>query len=126
MWSLNVRQMKRSHTVQYTRTVRYEKFIFTLYFLISTISWNPCKVRDSCFLKYIASLIYIAYFICLIFMWVIQGSLNNSTMILSVKFKLYFFRLKLKLIKSVAYSSQWSHTGQLDFCNWLADGSTTG
>ena len=29
-------------------------------------------------------------------------------------------------IKSVAYSSQESHTGQLDFCNWLADGSTTG
>ena len=28
--------------------------------------------------------------------------------------------------KSVAYSSQGSHTGQLDFCNWLADGSTTG
>ena len=27
---------------------------------------------------------------------------------------------------SVAYSSQGSHTGQLDFCNWLADGSTTG
>jgi len=26
----------------------------------------------------------------------------------------------------VAYSSQGSHTGQLDFCNWLADGSTTG
>ena len=25
---------------------------------------------------------------------------------------------KLK-IKSVAYSSQGSHTGQLDFCNWL-------
>ena len=32
---------------------------------------------------------------------------------------------KLK-IKSVAYSSQGSHTDQLDFCNWLADGSTTG
>ena len=29
-------------------------------------------------------------------------------------------------IKSVAYSSQGSHTGQLDFRNWLADGSTTG
>ena len=25
----------------------------------------------------------------------------------------------------MAYSSQGSHTGQLDFCNWLADGSTT-
>ena len=32
----------------------------------------------------------------------------------------------IKKIKSVAYSSQGSHTGQLDFCNWLADGSTTG
>ena len=31
-----------------------------------------------------------------------------------------------KLIKSVAYGTQGSHTGQLDFCNWLADGSTTG
>ena len=27
---------------------------------------------------------------------------------------------------SVAYSSQGNHTGQLDFCNWLADDSTTG
>ena len=27
--------------------------------------------------------------------------------------------LSLK-IKSVAYSSQGNHTGQLDFCNWLA------
>ena len=25
---------------------------------------------------------------------------------------------------SVAYSSQGSHTGQLDFCNWLADGQS--
>ena len=30
----------------------------------------------------------------------------------------------IKKFKSVAYSSQVSHTGQLDFCNWLADGST--
>ena len=28
------------------------------------------------------------------------------------------------LIKSMAYSSQGSHTGQLDFCNWLVDDST--
>ena len=33
--------------------------------------------------------------------------------------------IKLK-IKSVAYSSQGSHISQLDFCNCLADGSTTG
>ena len=25
----------------------------------------------------------------------------------------------------MAYISQGSHTGQLDFCNWLADSSTT-
>jgi hypothetical protein len=29
-------------------------------------------------------------------------------------------------IKSLAYSSQGSHTDQLDFCNWQADGSTMG
>ena len=33
---------------------------------------------------------------------------------------------KIKKIKSVAYSSQRSHTGQLDFCNWLADGCRMG
>ena len=33
--------------------------------------------------------------------------------------------LKIKF-KSVACSSQRSHTGQLDFCNWLADSSTMG
>ena len=36
------------------------------------------------------------------------------------------YRLLILKIKSVAYISQGSHTGQLDFCNWLADGSTTG
>ena len=35
-------------------------------------------------------------------------------------------KLNLKKIKSVAYSSQGSHIGQLDFCNWLADSSMTG
>ena len=34
--------------------------------------------------------------------------------------------VKIIKIKSVAYSSQGSQTGQLDFCNWLADSSTTG
>ena len=29
-------------------------------------------------------------------------------------------------IKSVAYNSQGSQAGQLDFCNWLADNNTTG
>ena len=32
----------------------------------------------------------------------------------------------IKKIKFVAYSFQGSHTGQLDFLNWLADGNTTG
>ena len=40
-------------------------------------------------------------------------------------YKLLFFFYLLK-IKSVAYSSQRSHTDQLDFCNWPADGNTTG
>ena len=38
---------------------------------------------------------------------------------------IYIYILDLKN-KSMAYSSQGSHTGQLDFCNWLADGSTMG
>ena len=29
-------------------------------------------------------------------------------------------------IKYVAYSSQGNHTGQLDSCNWLAGGRSTG
>ena len=32
----------------------------------------------------------------------------------------------VKKFKTVAYSSQGSHTSQLDFCNWLTDGSMTG
>ena len=39
---------------------------------------------------------------------------------------MYSFVLLIKKIKSLVYSSQGSYTGQLDFCNWLADGSTTG
>ena len=38
--------------------------------------------------------------------------------------KTHYFEI-IQLIKSVAYSSQGSHTGQLDLWNWLADGSTT-
>ena len=38
----------------------------------------------------------------------------------------YILKIKNLKIKSVAYSSQRSQTGQLDFCNWLADGSMTG
>ena len=39
----------------------------------------------------------------------------------------YFYEnlWKIKKNKSVLYSSQGSHTGQLDFCNWLADDSRT-
>ena len=36
------------------------------------------------------------------------------------------FSFILKKNKFVAYSSQGNHIGQLDSCNWLADGSTTG
>ena len=32
----------------------------------------------------------------------------------------------IKKMKSVSYSSQGSHTDQLDFCNKQADGSTMG
>ena len=53
--------------------------------------------------------------------------------ILVVKMKFKYFDLYEKtserwdvINKSAAYSSQGSQTGQLDFCNWLADGSTTG
>ena len=34
-------------------------------------------------------------------------------------------RIKLE-IKFEAHSYQGSHSGQLDFCNWVADSSTTG
>ena len=37
---------------------------------------------------------------------------------------MYDLCTRIITIKSVAYSSQGSHTGQLDFWNWLADGST--
>ena len=43
---------------------------------------------------------------------------NKKVLILNIK--------KKKKNKSVAYSSQRSQTGQLDSCNWLADGSMTG
>ena len=39
--------------------------------------------------------------------------------------RISFLKLNLKN-KSLSYSSQGSQTGQLDFWNWLADGSTTG
>ena len=39
---------------------------------------------------------------------------------------LWFIVYKKLKIKSVAYCSQESHTGQLDYCNWQAVGSTTG
>ena len=32
--------------------------------------------------------------------------------------EVFVVRTALKQIKSLAYSSQGSHTGQLDFCNW--------
>ena len=58
-----------------------------------------------------------------IFYIVIKEINNNEYAVhmiidINIKFK--------KIIESVAYSSQGSHIGQLDFCNSLADGSTTG
>ena len=44
---------------------------------------------------------------------------------IQVKYIGYIY-IYIYIYKSVAYSSQGSHTSQLDFCNWLADGSTTG
>ena len=43
---------------------------------------------------------------------------------MEVSYNLVF--MSLKKIKSVAYSFQGTHTGQLDLCNRLADGSTMG
>ena len=37
-----------------------------------------------------------------------------------------YIAFKEKINKSVAYSFQGSHKAQLEFWNWLADGSTTG
>ena len=39
---------------------------------------------------------------------------------------IFFLYIQLNYIKSVAYRSQGSHSGQLDFCNWLTDSSTIG
>ena len=52
---------------------------------------------------------------------------NNSTLTLIIlKRSIATIFTLIKKTKSVAYSSQGSHTSQLDFCNCLADGSTTG
>ena len=48
----------------------------------------------------------------------ITFQVEHIIIIIIIKFK--------KKIKSVAYSSQGSQTGQLDSCNWLVDGNTTG
>jgi len=53
----------------------------------------------------------------------IIGKLRN------LSFELYITHLisqNSSVSNSVAYSSQGSRTGQIDSCNWLADGSTTG
>ena len=63
-------------------------------------------------------------------------SMNSYATGFDIKYKQFYIDSKMITvlqrknitlkIKSVAYSSQGSHTGQLDFFNWLADGSTTG
>ena len=46
--------------------------------------------------------------------------------LISIILKIMFYYIIKNEIKSVAYSSQGNHTGQLDFYNWQADSSTTG
>ena len=50
-----------------------------------------------------------------------NSEINILTFTMALLADLYLLK-----IKSVAYSSQGSHTGQAHFCNWLADSSTTG
>ena len=56
--------------------------------------------------------------------WLKGRCLHSCTYSIAQK-PLKALKIKIK-IKSVTYSSQGSQTGQLDFLNWLADGSTTG
>ena len=53
-------------------------------------------------------------------------SLVFTFVLSSPKRATFAIQLKKLKIKSVAHSSQGSHTGKLDFCNRRADGSTTG
>ena len=53
------------------------------------------------------------------------GVFLNCKVDQEISIQLRYYLIKLK-IKSVAYSSQGSYTGQLHFSNWLADGRTTG
>ena len=56
--------------------------------------------------------------------WSVSFSFKRSHPILSWHFPEYVLRRYVyACIKSVAYSSQESQTGQLDFCNGLADGN---
>ena len=45
---------------------------------------------------------------------------------IKARFSPFFSKIYKIKIKSVAYSFQGGHIGQLDFCNWQADDSTTG
>ena len=65
---------------------------------------------------------FIYLFFTIVFMDIIWISLCCISELLLLLLLLWWLLLK---IKSVAYSPQGSHTGQLDFCNWLADDSTT-
>ena len=55
--------------------------------------------------------------------WAHNGSTMRNFIVCTIHL---IYSVKLKKIKSVAYSSQGSHAGQLEFRNWLADGSTMG
>ena len=56
-------------------------------------------------------------------LYLIKKSLTEENSDILGDSRMYVVILK---IKSVAYSSQGDHIGQLDFCNRLADGSMTG
>ena len=62
----------------------------------------------------------------MLFILFIYGKIVKA-LISSVYYKIIIIIIIItKKIKSMAYSSQGNHIGQLDFCNWMADGSTTG
>ena len=64
--------------------------------------------------------------------WIITNNYSNNfglnSLLRAIVYQLINIGLtstrpQIKIIKSVAYSFQRSHTGQLDFCNCLADNS---
>ena len=65
-------------------------------------------------------------YLCLLMDIDILKAKISCSYILSIMFTLFNVFFTVLKIKFVADSFQGSHTGQQDFCNWLADGSTAG